>query len=336
MFSRIYILLRVARRRIILYMLKPPPEAPTSALCPKRCPSPLMTCHSLPFFPFRPSLPLISLFFSPTNRQHGFIKKKRRLRSSHLNVQQLKQYQYTSLGYNLHRIIICATPSSLHRPRLQYRHRPQRLVPRVCLHVPEPLYHVHSTNDPPKHRVLAVQMRRWRQGDEELRSVGVGSGVGHGQDASAGVLEIPGDLVLEFGSVDGLPAAASAGRIATLDLCTSRSKGRSQCRLKAGDRSECRRGTVSLVGRGHTARSCWAISWTACCMPRVPLTMKFLMIRWNCRSIGIVIMGSGGTLFSERGERDHHGGVGDSTDRQGTVEEQATGMLQAGLTMVPS
>lgn len=43
-----------------------------------------------------------------------------------------------------------------------------------------------------------------------LRSVGVGSRVGHGEDAGAGVL-LDEVLVCELGAVDGLPARAVAG-----------------------------------------------------------------------------------------------------------------------------
>lgn len=46
--------------------------------------------------------------------------------------------------------------------------------------------------------------------DEELRPVGVGSGVGHGEDAGASVLQDE-VLVLELVAVDGLATGAVAG-----------------------------------------------------------------------------------------------------------------------------
>ena len=45
---------------------------------------------------------------------------------------------------------------------------------------------------------------------EELRAVGARAGVGHREDARAGVLELK-VLILELGAVDGLAAGAVAG-----------------------------------------------------------------------------------------------------------------------------
>ncbi len=52
-----------------------------------------------------------------------------------------------------------------------------------------------------EHHVLAVQPGGLVEGDEELGAVGVGAGVGHGEDVGAGVLghEV---LVLELPAVD--------------------------------------------------------------------------------------------------------------------------------------
>ncbi len=47
---------------------------------------------------------------------------------------------------------------------------------------------VHPLDDLAEHTVLAVQMGGGHGGDEELRAVGVGAGVGHGQESGLGVL----------------------------------------------------------------------------------------------------------------------------------------------------
>jgi hypothetical protein len=65
--------------------------------------------------------------------------------------------------------------------------------------------------------VLSVQPRRGREGDEELRPVGVGSGVRHAQHAGARVSQLGRDLVGELLAVDGGPAAAGARRVPALD-----------------------------------------------------------------------------------------------------------------------
>merc|ERR1711887_9741 len=68
----------------------------------------------------------------------------------------------------------------------------------------------------PKNHVLAVQPGGFGRAEEELASVGVGAGVGHGEDAGSGVLldEI---LVGELFAVDGLAAGAvAAGKVASL------------------------------------------------------------------------------------------------------------------------
>merc|ERR1711887_157938 len=68
----------------------------------------------------------------------------------------------------------------------------------------------------PKNHVLAVQPGGFGRAEEELASVGVGAGVGHGEDAGSGVLldEI---LVGELVAVDGLAAGAvAAGEVASL------------------------------------------------------------------------------------------------------------------------
>lgn len=45
------------------------------------------------------------------------------------------------------------------------------------------LDHAHALQYLPEHHVFAIQVRRGHGGDEELRAVGVGPGVGHAQQA---------------------------------------------------------------------------------------------------------------------------------------------------------
>ena len=66
---------------------------------------------------------------------------------------------------------------------------------------------VHTINDLSKDSVLSVQPWGIGGADEELRSVGVGSGVGHGQDSGTGVSELE-VLVGELVSVDGLSSSS--------------------------------------------------------------------------------------------------------------------------------
>src|SRR5271157_50300 len=65
-----------------------------------------------------------------------------------------------------------------------------------------------------KHAVFIVEVRGGGRGDKELAAVGIGSGIGHGEDAGLGVLEIGMELVGEF--VAGT-AASGAFRVATLN-----------------------------------------------------------------------------------------------------------------------
>lgn len=82
---------------------------------------------------------------------------------------------------------------------------------------PQPLNRRHPTLDPAEDGVLAIQPGRRGEGDEELAPVGVGPGIGHAEDARAGVLERRVDLVLELFAKDGAAATAGAGRVAALD-----------------------------------------------------------------------------------------------------------------------
>ena len=56
-----------------------------------------------------------------------------------------------------------------------------------------------------------------RQGEEELRSVGVGSAVGAAQNARPRVLQLPRDLVRELGAEDALPPSPRARGIPPLN-----------------------------------------------------------------------------------------------------------------------
>jgi len=67
-----------------------------------------------------------------------------------------------------------------------------------------------------KDDVLSVQPAGDNSGDEELRAVCVGAGVGHGEQAGLGVLELE-VLVLELLAVDGLATGAVAtGEVTSL------------------------------------------------------------------------------------------------------------------------
>ena len=70
---------------------------------------------------------------------------------------------------------------------------------------------VHALDDLSEDDVLAVEPGGLGGAQEELAAVGVGAGVGHGQDARTGVLQLE-VLVLELHPVDGLAAGAVPGR----------------------------------------------------------------------------------------------------------------------------
>ena len=61
-----------------------------------------------------------------------------------------------------------------------------------------------------ENNVLTIQPLRLHGAQEELGAVGVGAGVGHGQNAGAGVLQSE-VLVCKLGTVDGLAASAMSG-----------------------------------------------------------------------------------------------------------------------------
>lgn len=79
------------------------------------------------------------------------------------------------------------------------------------------LHDVHAVDNLTEHAVVAVQMRRGHLrvtengqsdgGDEELRTVGVGTGVGHGKEASSVVAHAE-VLIGKLSAVDGLTSVA--------------------------------------------------------------------------------------------------------------------------------
>ena len=67
------------------------------------------------------------------------------------------------------------------------------------------------------HHQLTVQMGSWHGGDEELAAVGVGTRIGHGDYAGAGMLQLRMDLIVEWFPIDGGAAPTSARRVTALD-----------------------------------------------------------------------------------------------------------------------
>lgn len=74
---------------------------------------------------------------------------------------------------------------------------------------------IHALDDSAEDNVAIVQPRGLHGGNEELRSVGVGSGVGHRHDSGAGVLQDE-VFVLELVSVDGF----ASGSVMVLEVTT--------------------------------------------------------------------------------------------------------------------
>lgn len=69
-------------------------------------------------------------------------------------------------------------------------HLLHRSIVLVALDQPDSLHRIHAGVDATENRMNPVQPLGGRQSDEELRSVGVRSGIRHRQDAGAGVLQI--------------------------------------------------------------------------------------------------------------------------------------------------
>jgi len=76
------------------------------------------------------------------------------------------------------------------------------------------LHDLHALGHVTENDVLAVQPRRLDGAEEELGSVRVRAGVGHGQNAAAGVLQCE-VLIGELLSIDALAAGAVAAREVT-------------------------------------------------------------------------------------------------------------------------
>jgi len=78
------------------------------------------------------------------------------------------------------------------------------------------LHDIHTRSDPSENDVLAVQPRGLGSAEEELASVGVGAGVGHGENSRSGVL-LDEVFVGELVAVDGFATGAVAsGKVSTL------------------------------------------------------------------------------------------------------------------------
>lgn len=77
------------------------------------------------------------------------------------------------------------------------------------------MHHVHAADCAPEYCMLLVQPRRLLCRDEELRSVGVGTSVGHADRVRLVVLE-RGKLVGKLRPPDALAPGAVAKRIAAL------------------------------------------------------------------------------------------------------------------------
>ena len=86
----------------------------------------------------------------------------------------------------------------------------------ISSEVLQSLQHVHSLLHLTKDHMATIQPRAGHSGDEELRSVGIRSAVGHGQETRAVVLQVE-VLISELLSVDGLTSHTVAhGEISSL------------------------------------------------------------------------------------------------------------------------
>lgn len=75
----------------------------------------------------------------------------------------------------------------------------------------------HAVRHTAEDGVLAIQMRRRTKRDEELGTVRVLASIRHAHGSLAIVLETWDDLILKLAAPDGLPSAACAGWVTTLD-----------------------------------------------------------------------------------------------------------------------
>lgn len=113
-------------------------------------------------------------------------------------------------------------PSSLlspffHNPRPNDLDLIHRLVFSIRLDKSHSLNHPHTALHPTKDRMLPVQPRSRRKGDEELAAIRVGSAVRHTQNSSSGMLQPRVNLVLELLAVNRASSPAGTSWIAGLD-----------------------------------------------------------------------------------------------------------------------
>jgi len=66
-----------------------------------------------------------------------------------------------------------------------------------------------SLDDFTEDDVLSIEPRAFNESQEELRAVGVGTGIGHGQKTRSGVLNIE-VFILEFSTIDGFTTSTVA------------------------------------------------------------------------------------------------------------------------------
>jgi hypothetical protein len=90
-------------------------------------------------------------------------------------------------------------------------------IVRIGRHHTHALHDTHSTINTTKDGMLAVQPRRRFDNDKELRPVGIGTGIRHGDDAGARVFEIAGNFVFKLALVNGFATPSRAGGIAALN-----------------------------------------------------------------------------------------------------------------------
>jgi len=87
---------------------------------------------------------------------------------------------------------------------------------RIAANLLDGLHDFHTGSNPSENDVLAVQPRSLGSAEEELASVGVGAGVGHGQNSRPGVL-LDEVFIGELVAVNGLAAGAVAsGEVSAL------------------------------------------------------------------------------------------------------------------------
>ncbi len=76
---------------------------------------------------------------------------------------------------------------------------------------------IHAGQHLAKHHVLAIEPGRDDRGDEELRSVGVGTRIGHGKEARAVMLQLE-VFIGKLATIDGLSTCAVVvGEVTTLE-----------------------------------------------------------------------------------------------------------------------